>query len=305
MQPEREKTTRSVVGIVLVDKPAGLTSNQVLHRAKRLFRARKAGHTGTLDPMATGMLPVCFGAATKVSGMMLDSRKRYRVTATFGSATDTGDATGTVTDTSDGPALAIEAVRSVVGARKGRSLQVPPMYSAVKHQGRRLYELARQGREVPREPREIEIYELTIEAFEWPDLTLAVHCSKGTYVRTVITDIAADLGTVAHVSALRRLSVEPFDESQMVSLERLESAAAAGVESLDRWLLGADAALVDVPAIEVGAEACQALRYGQVPRVGATSGEGKVRVYDPSGQFIGIGHLDGSGGLRPARIFPC
>ncbi|HMB73838.1 MAG TPA: tRNA pseudouridine(55) synthase TruB, partial [Gammaproteobacteria bacterium] len=191
------KSTRPLVGIVLVDKPSGLTSNQVLQRAKRLFRARKAGHTGTLDPMATGMLPVCFGAATKVSGMMLDSRKRYRVTATFGTATDTGDATGTVTETCDKSPPAPEAVRSAVTARRGQSLQVPPMYSAVKHQGRRLYELARQGAEVRREPREIEIFELTIEAFDWPDLALGIHCSKGTYVRTVITDIAAALGTVA------------------------------------------------------------------------------------------------------------
>ena len=178
------------------------------------------------------------------------------------------------------------------------------MYSALKHEGKRLYELARAGKEVPRAARGIEIYDLEIEAFDWPHVTLVVHCSKGTYVRTLVTDLAAQLGTIAHVSALRRLSVTPFEESQMVSLETLEEAAAEGLESLDRWLLGADAALVDWPAIQVSDTDSQALRHGRRVFISTPVSEGSVRIYDPEARFVGIGDLDDAGAVKPARIFP-
>lgn len=295
---------RQLVGIVLVDKPQGYTSNRILQKTKRLFQARKAGHTGTLDPMATGMLPICFGAATKVSGMMLESSKRYRVTARFGSATDTGDATGTEIERHDGPAIAIAPLQAAVAGKLGRISQVPPMYSALKHEGKRLYELARAGKEVPRQAREVEIFELIIETFEWPELTLLVHCSKGTYVRTLVEDLAAALGTVAHVSALRRLSVAPFAESQMISFEDLEAAAGQGLERLDQLLLDADAALVDRPAISVSTADSVALRQGRGVALTAAEMEGSVRIYDPQGRFVGIGNVDGTGVVQPARIFP-
>ena len=298
------RQTRPVTGIVLVDKPAGSTSNRVLQKIKRLFQAQKAGHTGTLDPMATGMLPICLGAATKISGLMLDSSKRYRVTGAFGVATDTGDATGTPTERHDGPALSLADVEAVVCRMTGRIKQVPPMYSAVKHEGKRLYELARAGREVPRTAREIEIQRLQIEKFDWPSLTLLVHCSKGTYVRTLVSDLAAELGTVAHVTALRRLGVGPFEEDRMVSLAVLEAAAAEGLERLDRWLLGPDAALTDTPAVSVSGEESDALRHGRRVLLAEPGVGGQVRIYDAQRRFVGIGELDGTGALKPARIFP-
>ena len=297
-------TTRPLVGIVLIDKPAGLTSNRILQKTKRLFRAEKAGHTGTLDPMATGMLPVCFGAATKVTGLMLASSKRYRVTAEFGIATDTGDATGTPIERREGPAIAIDAVDAALQQFCGRSLQIPPMYSAVKHAGRRLYELARKGQEVERRPRPIEIFDIVLEAFEWPCYTFSVHCSKGTYIRSLVADIAHKLDSIAHVTHLRRLSVTPFEESQMLSFEALEAAAAGGLEPLDRCLLGADAALVHMPAIRVSSAQGLGLRQGQRVDVAAPGLAGDVRIYDSADSFVGIGNLDESGLLRPARIFP-
>jgi tRNA pseudouridine55 synthase len=295
---------RQLAGIVLVDKPQGYTSNRILQKTKRLFQARKAGHTGTLDPMATGMLPICFGAATKVSGMMLESSKRYRVTARFGVATDTGDATGHEIERHDGPPLSIGVLQDAVARMTGRIRQVPPMYSALKHEGKRLYELAREGKEVPRKAREVEISEFTIESFEWPNVTLFVHCSKGTYVRSLVSDLASALGTVAHVAALRRLSVEPFAESQMVSFDELEAAATKGLASLDRLLLDADAALVDRPAIRVSEADSAALRQGRRVAVPAAESAGSVRIYDPKGRFVGIGDVDGAGAVKPARIFP-
>jgi tRNA pseudouridine55 synthase len=303
-QVSARRPMRPLTGIVLLDKPAGSTSNRVLQKVRRLFQAAKAGHTGTLDPMATGMLPICFGAATKISGVMLDSSKRYRVTATFGVATDTGDATGATVERRAGPALTRGEIEAVAGSMTGRLQQVPPMYSAVRHEGRRLYELAREGREVARRARDIEILALAIERLHWPQLTLSVHCSKGTYVRTLVSDLAAGLGTVAHVAALRRLAVGPFEEAGMVGLETLEEAAVEGLERLDRWLLGADAALPDMPAVAVSDQECEALRHGRRVPTPAGVGQGRVRVYDPAGRFIGIGEIDGSGSLKPARIFP-
>lgn len=304
MPMQQKRPTRPLAGIVLVDKPQGFTSNRILQQVKRLFQANKAGHTGTLDPMATGMLPVCFGAATKVSGWLLNSRKRYRVTAEFGVATDTGDATGIETERHGPAELAIDDLKKAVESMTGRIRQVPPMYSALKHEGRRLYKLAREGKEVPREPREVEIFDLTIEAVEWPRVTLEVNCSKGTYVRTLVTDIASALQSVAHVTALRRLSVEPFEESQMVTMETIESAAAQGLESLDRLLLTPDAALVDRPAINVDEPQCEALRHGRSVSLDTADSLGSVRIYDPQGRFVGLGDLDSSGMIRPERIFP-
>jgi tRNA pseudouridine55 synthase len=226
------------------------------------------------------------------------------VTARFGTATDTGDATGTEIERHDGLALTIEALQPAISRLLGRIRQVPPMYSALKHEGKRLYELAREGKEVPRKAREVEIFELAIDSFEWPDLTFVVHCSKGTYVRSLVSDLARSLGTVAHVAALRRLCVEPFAESQMVSFDQLESAATQGLASLDRLLLTADAALVDRPAVRVSEAESEALRQGRRVALADAESVGSVRIYDPSGRFVGIGDLDGTCALKPSRIFP-
>jgi tRNA pseudouridine55 synthase len=295
---------RSVSGIVLVDKPGGLTSNRVLQRVKRLFQARKAGHTGTLDPMATGMLPVCLGAATRVSGLMLHASKKYRVTAEFGAGTDTGDATGQVTArvAAEWPGDAV--FEAALASLRGRIQQRPPMYSAVRHEGRRLYELARRGLEVPRAARTVEVHELIVESVDWPLATLSVHCSKGTYVRTLVTDLAERLATVGHVVALRRLAVGPFDETGLVSCEALEAAAEQGLAVLDRCLLGADAALTDLPAVTVSGADALALTSGRRVRVSPDHACESVRIYDEDGGFVGLGRLEDSGELRPTRIFP-
>jgi len=304
MSRQPQSGTRDVTGIVLVDKPDGVTSNRVLQRVRRLYRARKAGHTGTLDPLATGMLPVCLGAATRVSGLMLDASKRYRVSALFGTSTDSGDATGQVTGQAIIDAPGEAAIESALRALRGTIRQVPPMYSALKQGGRRLYELARQGLEVPRQAREVQVFDLDLESLVWPRATLTVHCSKGTYVRSLITDLAAALGTLGHVTALRRLAVGPFSEEGLVPLETLEAAAAEGPESLDRWLLAVDSALVGFPSVRVSEAAGQALRHGQRVVVPATEHAAAVRIYDGAGRFVGIGDLAATGELRPARIFP-
>jgi tRNA pseudouridine55 synthase len=303
MTSVKRADTRQISGIVLVDKPGGLTSNRVLQRIKRLFRAQKAGHTGTLDPLATGMLPICLGAATRVSGLMLDASKRYRVIAEFGLATDTGDAEGSVTERRDVEAPSLDRLTAAVNELRGPILQTPPMYSALKRGGRPLYELARKGQSVERVPRPVEIFELEVEALDWPRVTLFVHCSKGTYIRTLVGDLATALGAPGHVQALRRLAVGTFDESQMVPIEMLEQAAGEGLESLDRLLLPIDAALQGRPAIKVNAADALALRQGRRIVAEAGAQELSVRVYDPDGTLVGLGELS-SGELRPSCIFP-
>jgi tRNA pseudouridine55 synthase len=295
---------RPVSGIVLVDKPAGLTSNRVLQQTRRLFRAQKAGHTGTLDPPATGMLPVCLGAATRVSGLMLDASKRYRVTAEFGAATDTGDAAGEVMERRETSELPLQVVSAAVATFQGRILQTPPMFSAIKVGGRRMYELARQGGIVEREPRPVQIFEILVEEMSWPRLTLLVHCSKGTYIRSLVSDIALSLGTLAHVHSLRRTSVGPFHEPQMLTLESLQQAADEGLDSLDRHLLPIDSALQDRPTVRVSADEAGALRQGRRLSVPAAVAAPLVRIYDPFGTLVGLGEITDAGELGAFCIFP-
>lgn len=296
---------RQVTGILLVDKPAGATSNRVLQRAKRLFNAAKAGHTGSLDPIATGMLPVCFGAATKVSGLLLDSSKSYRVTARLGAATDTGDVAGTVTDRRAFAAVGPERIAAELRSFLGESLQIPPMYSALKHHGRRLHVLARRGEEVPRPARPITIHEIELESVDWPDFEFRVSCSKGTYVRSLVADIAGRLGTVGHVAALRRLSVAPYSERQMITLEALEDLAPSGFEFLDAELLAPDTALVKLPSVSLDAGRAEQLRHGQRVRLDPRqpTSPGRVRIYAPEKTFLGLGEVDEAGELKPRRLF--
>jgi tRNA pseudouridine55 synthase len=293
---------RNVRGVLLLDKPSGMTSNQALQRVKRLYQAAKAGHTGSLDPLATGMLPICFGAATKLAGYLLDARKTYTVTAQLGVATDTADADGEVVERSDASAPDPEHVRRAVDALVGESLQTPPMYSALKREGRRLYELARRGIVVEREPRQVAIYSARLDEYAWPTLRFTVACSKGTYVRTLVTDLAESLGTLGHVTVLRRLAVEPFDPSGMVTLDALEREEAGGPAALDRLLLPAESALADWPLLELDPASTERLLHGQ--SVAAASGwpVGLVRLQDRSLGFIGIGEVLAERRLAPRRM---
>lgn len=298
------KKGRAIDGVLLLDKPIGLTSNQALQRVKRLFDARKAGHTGSLDPLASGLLPICLGQATKVSGFLLNAGKRYQVVARLGQRTDTGDADGQVIEERPVPALDRGLVKRVLARFEGSQTQVPPMYSALKHQGQRLYKLARQGIEIERQPREIEIHGLELLSLEADALELEVACSKGTYVRTLVEDIAQALGTVAHVIVLRRLGVGPYAEGRMYKLEELEALAEQGMERLDELLLPVDSALEHWPSVELGADSAYYLMQGQAVMAPGAPSSGKVRLYDEGHGFLGIGEVKLDGRVAPTRLFP-
>jgi tRNA pseudouridine55 synthase len=258
-RPRRPR--RVVNGILLLDKPAGLSSNAALLAARRLYQADKAGHTGSLDPMATGMLPICFGQATKLCGLLLDATKRYRATLRLGARTDTGDAEGTVIEERPVHPVSRPELEAAITRFHGEQWQTPPMYSAIKQGGERLYTLARQGQTVERAPRRIIIHALRCLAQRDDEWELEVHCSKGTYVRVLAEDLAASLGQLAHLSALRRLAVSPFPEA-MVPLSELEPLAGQWA-ALDAQLLPLGAALADWPALTVTTEQAARLRRGQ------------------------------------------
>lgn len=298
---------RDVDGIVLLDKPAAISSNHALQRARRALQAAKAGHAGTLDPMATGMLPLCFGQATKACGQLLGSSKAYRATIALGAATDTGDAEGQVTARADVPPLQETTVDAVLAALCGEQAQVPPMYSALKRDGRPLYELARRGEEIERQARIIHIGALQRRSLAPDALEFDVVCSKGTYVRVLGEDIAARLGTLGHLSSLRRLWVEPFDEQGMVTLAALEEWAAAG-----GWDGGAPPGLLPVDRAFPGLAALtlddgQALRLCQgqaIPFAGQHAKPGAtLRIYTAAGQFLGLAVAGEDGRLRVQRLF--
>lgn len=294
---------RGVNGILLFDKEPGLTSNAVLQCARRLYRARKAGHTGSLDPLASGLLPICFGQATKVSGMLLDADKTYRVVARLGVRTTTGDAEGEVSESLPVPSLSEAAVDAALARFVGPIEQVPPMFSALKQDGRRLYDLARQGIEVPREPRKVRIHRLQRTAWDGRQLSFEVRCSKGTYVRTLVEDLAAALGTVGHVTALRRTRLGPFGDEKLWRLGELEALATAGGEAaLDAALLTADAALRDWPEVVLGEVEQAYVVQGQAV-FAAGPGGARVRMYGPGRLFLGVGQMTPEGRrVAPLRI---
>ena len=296
---------RDLDGIVLLDKPVGLGSTPALQRVRRLLRAAKAGHAGTLDPLATGMLPLCFGQATKACGQLLGAGKVYRARLVLGSATDTGDSDGQVVSTGAVPepdrARLLEALASVAGCRD----QLPPMYSALKRDGRPLYEFARRGEQVERAPRRITIHR--IEPLSWVGdaIEFEVECSKGTYVRVLGEEIAAALGTVGHLGALRRLWVEPFTTQPMVRLEDIEAWAmqAPDEDTRPAWLLPVDAAFPSLPRLDLDSHGSLHLRQGRTLPLVIPSGGALARVYDPVGRFLGLVEPSPDGGLRVARLF--
>jgi tRNA pseudouridine55 synthase len=299
----RHSRSEAVDGVLLLNKPAGLTSNQALQKVKRLLNARKAGHTGSLDPAATGMLPLCFGEATKVCAFLLDADKTYRVTAKLGSATDTGDATGAVIETADVPSLTAEEWDAVLQGFRGESMQVPPMYSALKQDGKRLYELARKGETVERKPRPIRIDAIELLEAAGTRIVFRVRCSKGTYVRSLVEDIARSAGTVAHTARLHRETVAEFGADEMVDLESLEQTAADGRAPLRESLLPPDRALTGLPEVTVTASDAERFCGGQaVPAVAGPS-QGLVRVYGEKQDFLGVGEISGNGTVAPRRVF--
>jgi tRNA pseudouridine55 synthase len=285
-------------GVVLLDKPVGLSSNAALQRVRRLLSGVKAGHTGSLDPLASGMLPICIGEATKLAGEMLAGDKAYSFRILLGERTATGDAEGAVIERAAVPPLERERVEALLTLFCGESRQVPPMYSALKRQGEPLYRLARRGQTVEREPRLIHVHRLELRSTRPEWLDLQVVCSKGTYVRVLGEDIAAALGTCGHLGALRRDYVEPFRDRPMVALEQLAAGCAE-----PGWLLPADLAVPQYPAVTLDVVAAAALRHGQVVTVPVAATPGTVRLYEASGRFMGLGKLDAAGRLRVRRLF--
>jgi tRNA pseudouridine55 synthase len=286
-------------GVLLLDKPLGLSSNAALQRVRSLFEREKAGHVGSLDPLATGMLPICMGEATKIAGDILSGRKCYRFTAALGKATSTGDTEGEVTHSAAVPALTADAVRAALSGFLGTGTQIPPMYSALKQGGQPLYKLARAGISVPRAARAIELSSIQLLRLTPDSIEIEVLCSKGTYVRVLAEDIAAALGTCAHVSALRRLWVEPFAAEPMHTLESLQATRERG-----EWpaLMPLDRPLQHLPAVTLGALDAQRILMGQRVFAGSAVPAPRVRLYDPAGMFLGLGEQDGAGGIEPRRL---
>ena len=294
---------RAINGILLLDKPIGLTSNRALQTVKHLFQAKKAGHTGSLDPIATGMLPICFGEATKFSQYLLDSDKSYQVVAKLGERTNTADSEGEVIETKSSAHVTIEMVQQIIKNYLGPIQQIPPMYSALKHQGRPLYELARKGIEIERPARTVTIHSLTFDGLSGDQLTMSVHCSKGTYIRTLVDDIGRDLGCGAHVIALRRTSVSPYTEHAMYSLSELESVMASnGYTGLSQYLLPLETAVQFYPAVKLSTSAAFYLRTGQPVRTSLVMNAPLVRLLSEDARFLGMGEVTLDGRVKPHRL---
>jgi tRNA pseudouridine55 synthase len=295
----RRHSGRQVNGILLLNKPLGISSNAALQRAKRLFQARKAGHTGSLDNLATGLLPICFGEATKFSSFLLDADKYYRAECTLGVTTTTGDAEGEILQTRPVDSLDLKKINQVIQKFTGTISQIPPMYSALKYQGKSLYKLARQGKVVERQPRQITIYSLTLHDWQVNRLTIEVHCSKGTYIRTLAEDIGETLGYGAYLSALHRFGVDEY--RQMYSFEQLEQEAQQGLEVLDQRLLPMYAALSHWPQVQLTDELAYYIRQGHAIQVPHSPTTGWVKLFTEY-QFLGIGEVLDDGRIAPRRL---
>ncbi len=295
---------RKVNGILLLDKPTGESSNASLQTVKQLFDARKAGHTGSLDPLASGMLPLCFGEATKFSQFLLDADKHYQVQVTLGVKTNTGDAEGEVLLEREVPRLTTADLESVLAGFRGPIEQVPSMYSALKHEGKRLYELARQGIEVPRQARTVTIHALTLSDWDGQtNLHLHIHCSKGTYVRTLVEDIGEVLGCGAFVAALRRLTVGPYQEKDMLTMAQLQAVhAKEGVAGLDALLLPLDTAVTSMASVKLTDQMAYFVRSGQPVFVPSAPQTGWVRLLLSDERFLGVGEIVDDGKVAPRRL---
>ncbi len=301
----KRKSGRDVHGIVLLDKRVGVSSNRALQEARHLFNANKAGHTGSLDPLATGLLPLCFGEATKVSALMLDDNKRYRVVIQLGVMTDTGDAEGVVIETRPVPDLSLDQLQACLQQFTGEIEQIPPMYSALKYNGKKLYELARAGKTVERKTRHICIFDLKILDFFKDRLTLEVFCSKGAYIRSLAEDIGRTLGCGGTVAALRRLEAGQFSIEDARTIEQL---TAMNEQDLFQCLINVDKPLEGLPAVSLSAEQAVLVKYGQsiifpaLQNPGLSAMQGTVRMYQEA-VFLGLGEMLMDGKIAPKKMF--
>lgn len=298
-----QRVLRNINGILLLDKPAGVTSNAALQTVKRLFKVKKAGHTGSLDPLATGMLPICFGEATKFSQFLLNADKRYQVIAKLGVKTTTGDAEGEIVSEKPVTADILAQLQTALQQFRGEITQVPSMYSALKFQGQPLYKLARQGITVERTARAVMIYELNVLSQDETTLTLDVHCSKGTYIRTLVDDLGDVLGCGAHVSFLRRSTVGKYQAERMHTIESLiEMASQNDFSGLDQLLLPLDSMLEDWPGLRLSAKTIFYMRQGQPVLIPRAPMNGWVRLDNQEGQFVGVGEMLPDGKVAPRRL---
>ena len=297
------KRGRDIHGVFLLDKPQGMSSNDIMQKVKRIFQANKAGHTGALDPLATGMLPICLGEATKFSQFLLEADKRYLVTAKLGERTDTSDAEGQIVETRDVNVKTSEILTALEQFR-GDILQVPTMFSALKHNGKSLYEYARQGITVEREARPITIFELNFIEYNAPYLTLEVHCSKGTYIRTLVDDLGEVLGCGAHVTMLRRTAVADYPTEKMLDWNALQALAEAqDLALLDALLLPMDTAVAKLPALTLNESQTQGIGFGQrVKFDNPNSLQGQVRLFSHENRFLGVAVIDENNVIRPQRL---
>ncbi|MFH4605706.1 tRNA pseudouridine(55) synthase TruB [Vibrio alginolyticus] len=305
----RRRKGRPINGVILLDKPTGISSNDALQKVKRVYFAEKAGHTGALDPLATGMLPICLGEATKFSQFLLDSDKRYRVIAKLGERTNTSDSDGEVVETRPVD-VTLDKLEACIDQFRGESDQVPSMFSALKYQGKPLYEYARKGIEVPRESRKITVYEIVLHRFEGDEVEMEVHCSKGTYIRTIVDDLGEMLGCGAHVTMLRRTGVAKYPYENMVTLEQLNELLEqahreerAPRELLNPLLLPMDTAVEDLPEVNLVPELANMVQHGQPVQVFGAPTEGSLRLtMGEERLFIGVGEMNEDGKIAPKRL---
>ncbi|APC88358.1 tRNA pseudouridine(55) synthase TruB [Vibrio parahaemolyticus] len=305
----RRRKGRPINGVILLDKPTCISSNDALQKVKRIYFAEKAGHTGALDPLATGMLPICLGEATKFSQFLLDSDKRYRVIAKLGERTNTSDSDGEVVETRPVD-VTLEKLEACIEKFRGESDQVPSMFSALKYQGKPLYEYARKGIEVPRESRKITVYEIVLHRFEGDEVEMEVHCSKGTYIRTIVDDLGEMLGCGAHVTMLRRTAVAKYPYEKMVTLEQLNELLEqahreeiAPRELLDPLLMPMDTAVEDLPEVNLIPELADMVQHGQPVQVLGAPEQGSLRLtMGEERLFIGVGEMNDDGKIAPKRL---
>ncbi|WP_025627726.1 tRNA pseudouridine(55) synthase TruB [Vibrio parahaemolyticus] len=305
----RRRKGRPINGVILLDKPTGISSNDALQKVKRIYFAEKAGHTGALDPLATGMLPICLGEATKFSQFLLDSDKRYRVIAKLGERTNTSDSDGEVVETRPVD-VTLEKLEACIEKFRGESDQVPSMFSALKYQGKPLYEYARKGIEVPRESRKITVYEIILHRFEGDEVEMEVHCSKGTYIRTIVDDLGEMLGCGAHVTMLRRTAVAKYPYEKMVTLEHLNELLEqahreeiAPRELLDPLIMPMDTAVEDLPEVNLIPELADMVQHGQPVQVLGAPEQGVLRLtMGEERLFIGVGEMNDDGKIAPKRL---
>ena len=298
----KRKETRDIHGILLFDKPQGFSSNQALQMVRRIYDAAKAGHTGSLDPLATGLLPICFGEATKIAGLLLGSRKAYLTECKLGVTTDTDDAEGRAVSERPVPDFDDATLRAALAALTGHITQTPPAYSAIKRAGEPLYRLARRGETVEAPPREVDVHDFSLVARMQDGLRLHVECGSGTYVRSLVRDLGERLGCGAHVTALRRLWVEPFTAPAMTDLDALRALAEQGTGVIDALLLPLEAGLAGYPTVEVDEAAAKRLRQGQ-PADAGVIGSGRFVAVDAEGRAVALVESGGDGRLRSQRGF--